>query len=156
MEKDCLTQVKEFHQRFEHPILPTPTIPDAKRCALRVSLLVEELKELQVAIENNDIVEVADAFCDLEYVLSGAILELGMGDKFPELFSEVHRSNMSKACKTLQEAEDTIKFYLEKDGTESYFKEKNGFYLIYRKSDNKTLKSINYSPADFKSILEIK
>ena len=153
-EKDYLTQVKEFHELFDHPILPTPTIPDAKRCALRISLLVEELKELQVAIENNDIVEVADAFGDIEYVLSGAVLEFGMGEKFPELFAEVHRSNMSKACKTLQEAEDTIKFYFEKDGTQSYYKEKNGFYLIYRKSDNKTLKYINYSPANLKSILE--
>lgn len=150
---DFLTEVREFHERFEHPILPTPTIPDAKRCTLRVSLLVEELKELEEAIKNNDIVEVADAFCDLQYVLSGAVLEFGMGEKFPHLFAMTHHSNMSKACSTIKEAEDTIKFYLEKDGTESYFKEKDGVFLVYRKSDNKTLKSVNYTPVNLKSLL---
>lgn len=150
---DFLTEVKEFHEKFEHPILPTPTIPDAKRCVLRMELLREELEELQHAIYTKNIVEVSDAFCDLQYVLSGAILEFGMGEKFPELFAEVHRSNMSKACSTLKEAEDTVKFYLEKDGTESFIKETYGIFLVYRKSDNKTLKSINYSPANLKSIL---
>lgn len=153
MKKDFLTQVKEFHDGFDHPILPTPQIPDAKRCALRVELLREELKELQEAIEKKDIVEIADAFCDLEYVLSGAILEFGMGEKFPSLFAEVHRSNMSKACSSIKEAEDTMEFYKKKDGTETYIKEKGNVFLVYRKSDNKTLKSINYSPANLKSIL---
>lgn len=153
MENNPLEQVKEFHERFEHPILPTPIIPDAKRCQLRVSLLQEELNELVKAINDKNILEVADALCDLEYVLAGAILEFGMGEKFAELLAEVHRSNMSKACATLQEAENTIAFYFEKDGTECYYKEKNGAFLIYRKSDNKTLKSINYSPANLKSIL---
>jgi predicted HAD superfamily Cof-like phosphohydrolase len=41
-------------------------------------------------------VEIADALCDLQYVLSGAILEFGFGGKFKSLFEEVHRSNMSK------------------------------------------------------------
>lgn len=152
-EFDFITEVKEFHKGFDHPILPTPMIPDAKRCALRVELLREELKELADAIEKKDIVEVADAFCDLQYVLSGAILEFGMGEKFGELFNEVHRSNMSKACSTIQEAEETVKFYREKHNTETYIKEKDGVFLVYRISDNKTLKSINYSPANLKTII---
>ena len=150
---DFLTEVKEFHERFEHPILPTPQIPSVDRCALRVELLREELEELQHAIHTKNIVEVADAFCDLQYVLSGAILEFGMGEKFPSMFDMVHHSNMSKACSTIKEAEDTIKFYLEKDGTESYYKEKDGIFLVYRKSDNKTLKSVNYTPVNLKPIL---
>jgi len=150
---DFISQVREFHERFEHPILPTPVIPDAKRCALRMELLNEELLELNKAILDKNIAEVADAFCDLQYVLSGAILEFGMGEKFEELFNEVHRSNMSKACATFKEAEDTVAFYLKKDGTESYIREKDGAYLVYRKADDKTLKSINYSPANLKSIL---
>ena len=113
----------------------------------------EELKELEVAIINKDITEVADAFCDLQYVLSGAILEFGLGDKFKMLFEEVQRSNMSKACSTESEAIKTVQFYLAKDGTECYYKEVEGKWLIYRKNDNKTIKSINYSPADLDKIL---
>jgi predicted HAD superfamily Cof-like phosphohydrolase len=150
---DCLNQVAEFHRTFKHPILDTPQIPSKLRSDLRVSLIAEELKELQEAIDNNDIVEVADALADIQYVLAGAVLEFGLGEKFRELFDEVQRSNMSKACNSAEEAEATIAHYAAK-GTESYYKEIEGKFLVYRKGDDKTLKNINYSPADLKSILD--
>jgi len=149
-----LTSVAEFHKTFRHPILDSPQIPSEARCKLRVSLIQEELNELQEAIEDKNMVEIADALCDIQYVLSGAILEFGLKDKFSELFNEVQRSNMSKACKSVKEAQATMKHYFEKDGTESYFKEVDGLFLVFRKEDDKTLKSVNYSPADLKSILE--
>jgi predicted HAD superfamily Cof-like phosphohydrolase len=152
-QPDSLRQVAEFHRTFKHPILTVPTIPDENRCKLRVALIAEELKELEVAILNQDLVEVADAFCDLQYVLSGAILEFGLGEKFKELFEEVQRSNMSKACNTEAEAIQTVQFYKDKDGTECYYKNEDGKWLVYRKHDNKTIKSVNYSPADLESIL---
>ena len=151
---DSLNQVAEFHHTFKHPVLNQPTIPPPQRCDLRVELIAEELKELQEAIADNDLVEIADALCDIQYVLSGAVLEFGLGDKFRSLFDEVQRSNMSKACKSLEEAEATIKHYQENKDTECYMKKEGDLFLIYRSSDNKTLKSINYSPADLKSILE--
>ncbi|WP_160068812.1 nucleoside triphosphate pyrophosphohydrolase family protein [Sphingobacterium bovisgrunnientis] len=149
-----LTSVAEFHKTFQHPILDSPQIPSESRCKLRVSLIAEELKELEEAIQANDIVEIADALCDIQYVLSGAVLEFGLGDKFNALFEEVQRSNMSKACKSVEEAEATIKHYKEEKGVDSYYKEVDGLYLVFREGDNKTLKSINYSPADLKSIVE--
>ena len=152
-ESHSLNQVAEFHTTFKHPILNKPQIPSKQRANLRISLLAEELKELEEAVNADDLTEVADALCDLQYVLAGAILEFGLGDKFKSLFDEVHRSNMSKACKTVEEAEQTIKFYFDKDKTESYFKEVDGLFLVFRKSDDKTLKSVNYSPADLPSVL---
>jgi len=151
-DTNSLNQVAEFHSTFKHPILPTPTIPSMERCKLRVELLAEELKELQQAIDDKDMVEIADALCDLQYVLSGAILEFGLGERFKDLFDEVHRSNMSKACKDIEEANATIEHYRSK-GSESYYKEIDGKFLVYRKPDDKTLKSINYSPADLKGML---
>jgi predicted HAD superfamily Cof-like phosphohydrolase len=155
-QPETLNLVAEFHKTFKHPILEKPAIPDEKRCKLRVALIAEELKELEVAILENDIVAVADALCDIQYVLSGAILEFGLGQKFKDLFEEVQRSNMSKACNSEAEAQETMLFYEKKDGTECYYKEEAGKYLIYRKSDNKTLKSVSYSPADLDSILSKK
>lgn len=152
-QPQTLNQVAEFHKTFKHPILTTPAIPDESRCRLRVALIAEELKELEVAILEKDIVAVADALCDIQYVLSGAILEFGLGEKFKSLFEEVQRSNMSKACTTEAEALATIEHYNKKDGTECYYKEEGGKWLIYRKADNKTLKSISYSPADLQGIL---
>ncbi|AXE17784.1 hypothetical protein DR864_08565 [Runella rosea] len=150
---DCLNQVAEFHRTFKHPILDTPQIPSQDRCNLRVALIAEELKELEVAILEKDIVGVADALADIQYVLSGAVLEFGLGSKFKALFDEVQRSNMSKACNTIEEAEATVKHF-EAKGTECYYKEDSGKYLVYRTADNKTLKSIFYSPADLESIVE--
>ena len=150
---NSLNQVADFHRTFNAPILETPQIPSEQRCELRVNLLQEELNELSQAIKDNDLVEIADALCDIQYVLSGAVLEFGLGDKFVELFNEVQRSNMSKACDTQQEALITLSHYKKKDGTEGYYKEINGKWLVYRASDDKVLKSINYSPANLKDIL---
>ncbi|SHO62087.1 MULTISPECIES: nucleoside triphosphate pyrophosphohydrolase family protein [Algoriphagus] len=148
-----LTSVALFHETFKHPVLPEPTIPSETRCNLRVSLLSEELKELEEAIENKDLVEIADALCDLQYVLSGAILEFGLGEKFKTLFDEVQRSNMSKACKTEEEAKATVAHY-EAKGTPSFYEKEGDLFLVFREGDHKTLKSVNYSPADLKGILE--
>ena len=148
-----LESVSEFHKTFGAPILETPQIPSKERCELRVSLLQEELNELKEAIEKGDVVEVADALADLQYVLSGAVLEFGLGDKFDTLFDEVQRSNMSKACNSHQEAIETLLHYKKKDGTEGIYKEEEGKWLVYRKEDNKVLKSVNYSPANLLDII---
>ena len=133
-EVKSLNSVAAFHTTFGHPVKDKPQIPEQKRCDLRVSLLSEELEELKEAIANNDLVEVADALCDLQYVLSGAILEFGLGEQFEALFSEVHRSNMSKACNSMDEAEATVKHYSKTKGVESYIEEKDGLFLVYRKA----------------------
>ena len=149
-----IEKVSEFHKTFEAPILDTSQIPSEERCQLRISLLQEELNELKQAIEDKDIVEIADALCDIQYVLSGAILEFGLGEKFNELFDEVQRSNMSKACSSIQESIETISHYKKKDDTESMYKKVGDKWVVYRMSDNKVLKSVNYSPADLKKIIE--
>lgn len=150
---DSLNQVAEFHTTFKAPILDTPQIPSADRCNLRVELLQEELDELKQAITDNNIVEVADALCDLQYVLSGAVLEFGLGEKFVELFNEVQRSNMSKTCDNEAQAQETVDFYTSKD-VESFYEKSGEKFNVYRKADHKVLKSKYYSPADLAQILE--
>ena len=145
--------VADFHETFKHPILAEPGIPSEDRCRLRVALIAEELKELEHAIKHKDIVEVADALCDIQYVLSGAILEFGLAEKFKALFEEVQRSNMSKACNSEDEAQRTVEHYRQRDGSECYYRQEGDKWLVYRKSDNKTIKSVGYSPADLRKIL---
>lgn len=151
---DPLNQVAEFHHTFQHPVIAEPGIPSPDRCKLRVSLIAEELKELEEAIADNDLVEIADALCDIQYVLSGAVLEFGLGTKFKALFDEVQRSNMSKACNSMEEALASAQHYKNTKGEECEIEQKGDKFLLFRKGDRKTLKSINYSPADLKSILE--
>lgn len=152
-QPNVLEAVADFHKTFNHPVLDSPQIPDPKRSALRVSLIAEELKELQEGIANGNIVEVADALADIQYVLAGAILEFGLGDSFGALFDEVQRSNMSKQCETMAVAEATVAHYAAQ-GVEGYIVPTSDFkFQVFRKADNKLLKSVNYSPADLKSIV---
>ena len=57
-QPDALRMVADFHETFKHPILSKPGIPSEDRCKLRVALIAEELKELEEAIRDRDIVEV--------------------------------------------------------------------------------------------------
>lgn len=108
--------VKEFMETFGHPVLDEPTlIEDPQWEAMRLELIREEFCELLDAlgyedaaseiravhldtdgdyIERRDVVEAADALGDLEYVVNG--MALGMGINLPEVVKEIHRSNMTK------------------------------------------------------------
>lgn len=152
-EPNALNDVAKFHRLFNMPIETIPIIPSESRCELRVSLIAEELEELKDAIEERNIVEIADALADLQYVLSGAILEFGLADQFKSIFDEVQRSNMSKACLTIEEAKATQDFYLKHKNTTSTIEEKEGEFLVFRVGDRKVLKSINYSPANIQKHL---
>jgi len=154
-EPMALTSVAEFHETFEVPVVEGgPILPSADRCQLRVSLLQEELNELKAAIEANDLVEVADALADLQYVLSGAVLEFGLHRRFKAIFDEVQRSNLSKACATLEEGEATAAHYKAKQDVDAEIQEVSGKFLVYRLPDKKVLKSVKYSPAQLKPLVE--
>lgn len=152
-EPQALNAVRAFHELFGAYIGETPKIPAEDICALRINLLQEELNELAEAIQNKDIVEVADALTDLQYVLSGAVLAFGLQAQFAALFDEVQHSNMSKACATREEAEATATYYQTHKQMESKIVEKDGMYIVLRIGDNKVLKSINYTPAQLAPIV---
>ena len=86
--------VAEFHQVFDIVIGPSPSIPDAATCALRVNLMQEEFDELRAALAQRDVEAVAKELADLLYVVYGTAVSCGI-DMAP-VFREVHRSNMSK------------------------------------------------------------
>jgi len=148
-----IKMVEEFHNAFQAPVLINPQIPSEKRCDLRISLMQEELNEIKEAIEKGELVDVADGFGDLMVVLCGSIIEFGLGDKFNNIFDEIHRSNMSKACSTEEEAQMTLEHYKQKDGTEGYYKQVGEKWVTYRNGDDKVLKSVGYSPANIKGML---
>ena len=151
-KEDYIDKVAEFHELFDSPVIGGPRLPTPVRAELRVSLIQEELNELKLAFAKGDIVEVADALADLQYVLTGTVLECGMHHKFQELFDEVHRSNMTKACENYDEALRTQDKY-HKQGVATFRKRRDGKIIICRSSDNKVLKNINYKPVNLTKIL---
>ena len=86
--------VLEFHKAFNCLIANKPAIPDVNTAKLRISLIQEELNELEKAFADRDIVEIADAIGDLLYVVYGSAVSCGI-DAEP-IFEEIQRSNMTK------------------------------------------------------------
>jgi len=153
-EPPCLSSVALFHKTFHCPVEDTPKIPSPERCDLRLNLINEEVMELRQAINEGDLTEVADALADIQYVLSGTVHEFGMGNIFQKLFTEVHRSNMTKLCANEEDAEATVAHYLRRDGTKASYHASGDGFMVFRKSDSKTLKCVKYSPANLLPILE--
>jgi predicted HAD superfamily Cof-like phosphohydrolase len=117
--------VGDFMDAFGQDVHMTPHWPDFSTRELRIDLIEEELEELKTAIENKDMVEIADALTDLLYVVYGAGHTFGID--LDSCFGEVHWSNMSK---------------LGTDGKP-----------IYRE-DGKVMKGPHFHAPDLKKILE--
>jgi predicted HAD superfamily Cof-like phosphohydrolase len=86
--------VKKFMQTFGQEIQDMADFPNKKIVQLRCDLIKEELDELNQAIKDKDIKEVADALTDILYVTYGAGHAFGID--LDKCFNEVQRSNMSK------------------------------------------------------------
>tara|TARA_B100000795_G_scaffold196506_1_gene150551 strand:+ start:330 stop:701 length:372 start_codon:yes stop_codon:yes gene_type:complete len=86
--------VKKFMQTFGQEVKSKAEFPKEKIVQLRYELIKEELEELNQAIKEKDIKEVADALADILYVTYGAGHAFGID--LDKCFNEVQQSNMSK------------------------------------------------------------
>ena len=89
--------VRKFMKTFGQEIKEKASFPDEKIASLRYDLIKEELDELRVAMDNQDLKEVADALTDILYVTYGAGHAFGIN--LDKCFQEVQNSNMSKLGK---------------------------------------------------------
>ena len=83
-----------FMKTFGQEVKSKPSFSTDKINKLRIDLIKEELEELQEAMKNNDLLEVADALTDILYVTYGAGHAFGID--LDKCFNEVQNSNMSK------------------------------------------------------------
>ena len=118
--------VEDFMGAMGQEVNAVPTFPEEEIQRLRLDLIEEELEELHYAIDNKDIVEIADALGDLLYVVYGAGHAFGID--LDECFKEIHASNMSK---------------LGPDGKP------------IKREDGKVLKPDTFFPPDLKTILGV-
>lgn len=87
-------KVGDFMEAFGQEVLYVPTMPDFNLSALRLDLITEEVQELQDALANKSMVDIADALTDILYVVYGAGHAFGID--LDDCFHEVHSSNMTK------------------------------------------------------------
>ncbi len=117
--------VKMFMKTFGQIVKTKPNFPDEKTIKLRLDLIKEELNELEEAIKDKNLTEVADALTDILYVTYGAGCAYGID--LDKCFKEVQRANMSKL------GEDGKPIYNEK---------------------GKVMKGPNYSEPNLKKFIE--
>jgi predicted HAD superfamily Cof-like phosphohydrolase len=122
--RDPYYKVREFHETYGQPVAYEPQFLSEARMELRKKLIEEEYQEFLDAVEEGDLMNAFKELADLIYVVEGTAVE--MGGNLSRVFSEVHRSNMSK---------------LDADGEP-----------IYRE-DGKVLKGPNYFEPDIESVV---
>ena len=83
-----------FMKTFGQEVKSKPSFSTDKINKLRIDLIKEELDELKEAMDNDDLLEVADALTDILYVAYGAGHAFGID--LDKCFDEVQNSNMSK------------------------------------------------------------
>lgn len=180
-----LEQVKEFHRTYGHPIAETVGEETLEVRQLRIKLLFEELEELSEATDckgtfenlcmqscgfltedyttsyedgnNVDHVEELDALADLQVVLDGKYLTSGHWKVKEEASTEVHGSNMSKICTTVEKASRSVYQYTN-SGINCHKEEMidaNGtqYWIIVRK-DGKILKGIDFKKPNLKQFVK--
>ena len=144
-----ISEVEEFNAVMGKPNNYNPVIPDEKEWMFVYNFILEELEEYKHACETNNIVEVLDALCDITYVSlgNGAMLH-GLKDKVWPAYQEVQASNLSKACTSEQEAQDTVRVRSAEQKEECHYEKIKDYYIVYRTRDRKVMKNINYFRPD--------
>jgi hypothetical protein len=147
-----VSEVEEFNalmgKSWQNRTTPTINQADAE---FVINFIQEELDELKEAVKNKDIVEIFDALLDITYVgLGNGALVFGLKDKMLAGYAEVQASNLSKICKTLKEAKETVKMRSKEQGEPCHYEKINNKYVVYRTPDNKVMKSYLYKKPDLK------
>jgi hypothetical protein len=150
-----VSEVEEFNAVMGKPNNYTPVIPDEKEWMFVYNFILEELEEYKHACETGDIVEVLDALCDITYVSlgNGAMLH-GLKDKVWPAYQEVQASNLSKACISEEEAQETVRVRSAEQEEPCHYEQVGKYYIVYRTRDRKVMKNINYFRPDLTQFLK--
>ena len=147
-----VSEVEDFNSLMNKPNNYEPTIPENRsEWEFVYNFILEELEEYKHACETGNIVEVLDALCDIAYVSlgNGAMLH-GLKDKIWPAYMEVQASNLSKACRSQEEAEETVQVRSKEQGETCHWEKVGDNYIVYRSRDRKVMKNINYFRPDLK------
>ena len=146
-----VSEVEEFNAIMGKPNNYTPVIPDEKEWMFVYNFILEELEEYKHACETGNIVEVLDALCDITYVSlgNGAMLH-GLKDKVWPAYQEVQASNLSKACTSEEEAQETVRVRSAEQKEPCHYEQVGKYFIVYRTRDRKVMKNVNYFRPDLK------
>ena len=87
---------QEWNANVGVPMNEEPTLIHQDEGKLMFHLMYEELLEFKNAIESGNIVEIADALGDIQYLLNGTVNQYGLHGAWDQIQREIHESNMTK------------------------------------------------------------
>ena len=146
-----VNEVEDFNNLMSKPNNYEPTIQEKKEWQFVYDFVLEELEEYKEACERGDIVEVLDALCDIAYVsLGNGTMLHGLKSKIWPAYQEVQASNMSKACKTQEEAVRTVEVRSKEQDEPCHWEQVGDMYIVYRTRDRKVMKSLTYFRPDLR------
>jgi predicted HAD superfamily Cof-like phosphohydrolase len=149
-----VSEVETFNATMGKPNNYTPIIPEEKEWMFVYNFILEELEEYKHACETGNIVEVLDALCDIAYVSIGnGVMLHGLKDQILPAYAEVQASNMSKACKTEEEAIQTVELRSKEQGEPCHYEQLGEYWIVYRTRDRKVMKNVNYFKPNLKQFL---
>jgi len=150
-----VSEVEEFNAVMGKPNNYNPVIPDEKEWMFVYNFILEELEEYKHACETGNIVEVLDALCDITYVSlgNGAMLH-GLKNKVWPAYQEVQASNLSKACSSEEDAQETVRVRSEEQGEPCHYEKVGKYYIVYRTRDKKVMKNTKYFRPDLSKFLK--
>lgn len=137
-EKNIIEMIEHWSETFGLPVLKEEGFPEVSRAKLSLDLIDEEFLETAEAVGNKNFKEVKDGLGDLLWVTVRAMMEFGIDPH--ETITSIYNSNMSKADTSEEDATITYKKYLDQ-GIQTYSKKVGDYFITYRLSDNKVLKS---------------
>jgi phosphoribosyl-ATP pyrophosphohydrolase len=158
-------KVVDFNTQFgvipSKILVPNATIidTDPKTIEFCLKLIREEARETEDAVKNKDFLETVDGLVDQLYVIYGMLARMGVDAD--RAFNLVHENNMSKLCKTEEEAVRTVHYYKTDEkalalGYDSpcYRRAPDDIHwVVYNESTKKILKSIEWKPVDLTTVM---
>jgi hypothetical protein len=149
-----VSEVEEFNAVMGKPNNYNPVIPDEKEWMFVYNFILEDHEQYKHACETNNIVEVLDALCDITYVSlgNGAMLH-GLKYKVWPAYQEVQASNLSKACISEEEAQETVRVRSAEQEEPCHYEQVGKYYIVYRTRDRKVMKNVNYFRPDLTQFL---
>ncbi len=171
-------RVEFFNKLMNQPIGTDPKLVPLELRKLGIKIIFEELAELanasgvplafnkccekqlketkaeedSVSGDGVDPVLQLDGACDVQYTLSWVINVFGLKEHFEDAYIETCKSNNSKACTSMEEAQRTKEYWEKKDGDERVIEPNvvdGVMYYIVKRLDGKVTKSVDYIPANF-------
>jgi NTP pyrophosphatase (non-canonical NTP hydrolase) len=138
--------VEEWSKVFGLLVNDNPTIPVEHELNLGIKLINEEVDELNEAVKNKDLNEIADAAGDSLWTIFRLMQVCGLEPN--DVLQKVYESNMSKTDSSIDDAKITMKQY-EDMNIQVYQKNVGEYIITYRLSDNKVLKSHKFHTPNF-------